>query len=184
MPLLLMVGSGGDPVEVREGRAFSATADKVVANTITETTLLGTGVGSASLPAGALAAGRALLVRVQGYYSTAATAPTLTLKVKLGGVVLASVAVALPVSIVSKQFAAEILIVCRTAGATGAVMANGAFLAEGASATAHSLAGLTATAAATVNTTAALAVDLTATWSAASASNTITATLTKLDLCN
>ncbi len=67
----------------RGGILFSQTSNVTVANTTTETSLLGTGIGSATLPANFAVAGRAIRVRSYGYISNTATT-TSKLKIKLG----------------------------------------------------------------------------------------------------
>jgi hypothetical protein len=69
----------------QNGIVFSGTADKTVANTTTETSLIPTGVGSVTLPANAFSAGKILKIYLCGRYSTKGTpAGNITVILKLG----------------------------------------------------------------------------------------------------
>jgi len=72
--------------ETLEGRRtwlFSQTANVTVANTTTETTLVGSGVGSLSLPANFFTVGRTIRIRAMGSFGYTAT-PTVLLRVYAG----------------------------------------------------------------------------------------------------
>lgn len=151
---------------------FSQTSSVTVANTTTETAVLGSGVGTLTLPANFFVAGKTIRLTVWGYHSSASN-PNLRFRVKLGSTtVLDSGAVA---SKNSSNDALKIVcdITCRTTGVSGTVMGQGTVTEAGNPAT---ILNLVSTAAVTVDTTAAAAVGVTAEWGTASASNTLTIT--------
>lgn len=157
-------------------RLFEQTANVTVADTVTETTLVGAGVGSATLPAGTLAAGTAIRVSAKGLYGTTG-APTLRWRVKLGGTtILDTTANNAPAAISAKLWELDAVIVCRTAGAPGTALGNGVIFYH----TTHTagqpddFAPNSATS--NVTTTGSLAFDLTVEWGTQSASNTVTCT--------
>lgn len=155
---------------------FSGTADKTVANTVTETSVMPTGVGTVTLPANFLYAGRALALSLRGYYSTAGILPSMTIKVYMGATVIATAtSSALLTSTTNKEFNIVMNFTCRTAGSSGTVMGQGdiRYLTSTA---ALNQDGLVSTSAATINTTTSQALDVKVTWGTASTSNSITIT--------
>lgn len=162
---------------------FTPTASKTIADSTAETSLFGTGVGSLTIPASFLIAGRSLRVKLFGYFSTTGT-PTLNIKATLGGsTVCTSGAVATSGTISSKYWEIEVLITCRSTGASGTVIGQGLFTYDN-STQAGKAVGVVATATTTVNTTGTLALDVTATWGSASSSNTITCSNATVEVIN
>lgn len=154
---------------------FVQTASKTVANSTTETTLVSTGEGLTTLPAGFLMPGKCLRVRACGVISTTGT-PNLTLRLKIGGATIASTgAVAMAGTVSGNVWSLDAEITCRTRGASGTVIGQGEFQYDD-STHAGTRWGMAMAAAATVDTTTQQAVDLTAQWGTGSASNTITCT--------
>lgn len=163
---------------VVSGATFIATAAATVANTTTETTLIGGGNGSATLPANFWRVGKSLRVRAWGVVSDTGT-PTLTINLKIGSTTLCTTgAITLGSGISNVHFTLDAILTCRTTGATGTIMSQGVFMQNAV------VSGLTNTAADTIDTTAAAAVDVTATWGAASASNTISSHNVTVELLN
>ena len=162
---------------------FVSTGDATVANTVTETTIIGSGVGTLTLPANFLVAGKTIRITAKGYYGTTGT-PTINIKVKLGStVVMSTGAQTQALNITSQYFEASGDITCRTVGAGGTVYGQGhALLATTAVAT--TVEEMVNTATTTIDTTTTQAVGLTATWGTASASNTITGTNFTLEVLN
>lgn len=155
---------------------FSGTADKNVANTVTETSIMPTGVGSVTLPAGFLYTGRALTLSLRGYYSTAGLLPTMAIKVYVGSTLIATAsASALLISTSSKEFYIVMNLTCRTAGTSGTVMGQGDIRYLTGTA-ALNQDGLVSTSPATINTAISNLLDVRVTWGTASASNSITIT--------
>ena len=169
-----------NPIALNKDR-FVQTASVTVANTVTETTLLGAGQGNLTLPANFLTLGRTGKFEAWGVLSSLTLTPgTLTFNLKLGSVVLASTgAVALIPSLANALWHAEITVTTRTIGVTGTVMVQGKLTIT--NALADSVEVLSnGVSVVTIDTTVSEALDLTATFSIASASNTIT--LTNADL--
>lgn len=139
---------------------FSATATASVHTTTSELTLLGTGIGTKTLPASILVSGKTVRVRVRGWHTQDASAPQYTIRAKLGATTIAS-AVFTPAAATSQSFAIEFEITCRTAGSSGTVFGQGTVkLVEG-SGTVKEY-SLATTAATTINTTTSQAIDITA----------------------
>lgn len=158
-----------------ETAIFNATASATVANTTTETTLVGTGTGSLTLPVNFLAVAKAIEIEAWGTIATLVT-PTLRLKVKLGSTVVIDTTAATLLTITGTNlWSAKASIDCRTAGASGTVFGQGMAMYY---TSATGIAGIASpnTTTSTVDTTATQAIDATATWGTASASNTITCT--------
>ena len=151
------------------GSLFKQTGDVTIANTVTETTLIDTGVGSLTIPANWLVVGRGLRVTARGYHSSSGN-PTVTLRVKLGAVTLATASTA-GGNGTNDAWEVSIDVVCRTIGGSGTVVVAG-YYAEHHSNGAQ--VGFSATSPVTVNTTISNVFDLTFEWGTASASNTIT----------
>lgn len=101
---------------------FVQITDKTVTNTISETSIIGTGTGSTTLSAGFFnTAGKVLRVKLAGIYSTPAiVSSSVLIKIKLGSTVLASgTTTALAVGASSLRFFGEANIICRTSGVSG-----------------------------------------------------------------
>ncbi|MCI0353231.1 MAG: hypothetical protein L0Z53_27755 [Acidobacteriales bacterium] len=158
---------------------FSQTADQTYANSTTETTLFGTGVGTLTLPANSLAIGKVIRITMSGF--AANVTGNITIALKLGGTTIESAlatAFTTPGGVCGFQIDAWISV--RAIGASGSVVGggrfevfrvtNGLFAAEGGGRVAL---GQTR-APVTVNTTTNLVIDVTADWSVANAGNTIT----------
>lgn len=173
-------------VQVADGTA--------VANSTTETII----VPNYTVPANYMADGRIIRVRVFGKYSTTGT-PTLTFFIRWGGVsgtlLCKTAAVTLP-TVTNGMFELDVLIQVRSNGATGTIMANGvcrvyagvaptvASATGNAAITPMSNGGTVTPAAATVDLTADTALAISAQWSAASASNTLTSLNTLIETLN
>ena len=166
------------------GVLFTATASATVANTGTETSILGTGVGTKTLAASTLIAGKTVRVTVRGHYSTkAAVAGTLDIKVKAGAVTLFSTgAQTMTDNQTTQGFEVYGSFTCRTTGGSGTVFGQGQT--RYSAALIPTIAGMVTTATVTVDTTASNAIDVTATWGTADAGNTITGTNVILELLN
>lgn len=161
---------------------FTATADATVANTAAETSILGTGVGTKTLPANFLVAGKTIRGKVRGILSDTLT-PTINIKVKLGAtVIMQTTAVALITGLANAGFDLGFDMTCRTTGASGTVMGGAMFFYANGT-TAQVLAGA-GTAAVTVDTTSSQVIDVSVTWGTASASNTITGQTVTLEVVN
>jgi len=154
---------------------FSSTADAINNAVASDTSIVGTGVGSKTTSANYFSAGTSLIMIVKGTVSTALTPDTLTLKIKAGSVVVANATgVSLTGSLSSSNWEVLALVTCRTTGASGTFKVNALFAVTGAALTPLE-AKITDTGNA-VDTTGTIAWDVTAAWSSTTASDTITGT--------
>lgn len=155
---------------------WTKTASTTVANSVAETTLFDTGVGSKTLAVNTLSIGRTIPFECRGYLSTTGT-PTLRLKLKFGSVVLLdSTAVTMGAGVTNKQFIFRGTVTARTTGGSGTVFAQGDLEIDGLATT-----YMTNTTTITIDTTATQAIDLTATWGTADAANTVTASNSQIE---
>lgn len=163
-------GTAGSPLFVQTATATAVTA-------AAETTILSTGVGSLTIPAGWFtAAGTVMDVRFSGKYSTGAVPGTLQLKLKFGATVVAQTVAFTPLtSVTDGLYSGFIRLIARTVGATGTIFVADGVLTTGSTLTPGEiiLSNPTLGTAVTVDTTATNVVDLTATWGTG-ATNSIT----------
>lgn len=152
----------------------SQLADVTVANTTTETSIISADVGSITIPANTLAEGATIAVKLCGYFSTTGS-PTLTFKVKLGGVELLSDGISAS-GVTDQGVTLTAAITCRTTGAGGKVVASGQIDTE------NAYKGMVNKTLEDISTTADNDLEVTVTWSALSASNTITSQIFTMKL--
>lgn len=159
---------------------FSATADKTVANTVTETTLFGAGVGSLTIPASTFVPGNTLRIKMRGYIAGTAS-PTVRLRAKINSITIVDTTALGSLIGATNGFIIDCLLTCRTIGPTGTFI--GQIFAMVTSAT--YFVQTTTNATTTIDTsTTGQPVDLTFQWGAASASNTVTITNATVELTN
>lgn len=173
-----------------------ATADgTAIANSTTETIIF----PNITIPANYMQDGRMLRVRAFGRHGTTGT-PTLTFRLRWGGVsgtvLAASGAVTCGSAVTAAMWGIELYVQTRSNGSTGTLFVVGEVtVGEDAASTVGSAtnaaghdflgsAGVATPAAVTVDLTADTALSLTATWSAASASNTLTGHLYSVESLN
>lgn len=173
-----------------------ATADgTAVANTTTETIIF----PNITIPSNFLSDGRILRLKLYGRHSTT-TSPTLTFAVRWGGVsgtvICQSGAITTGATVTAAMWSMEVLIQVRSNGSSGTVFAVGevvvgedaaSTVGSATNASAHGFmgsAGVATPAAVTVDLTADTALSVTADWSAASASNTLTGHVYALEALN
>lgn len=162
------------------GVIFTQTADATCANTTSETSILGTGIGTKTLPANFLVAGKTVRLTLRAYYTTTAF-PTLDIKFKVGGTSVASTG-AVTFSSTIGSLVVSVDWTCRTTGVSGTSFIQGYTVRFASSGTGYSEMKNTATT--TINTTTTQAIDVTATWGTASASNSITSTNATIEILN
>lgn len=129
-----------------------------------------------SCAANSLTVGKVIRIKGSGIYTSILT-PTLQLKVKYGTVTLIDFgAISAGTAVTNRAFEIDMMFVVRTIGSTGTVMATGNIFMDNAAsvvvtgtATCANNAGTT-----TIDTTAATNLQISATWSAASLTNTTT----------
>lgn len=149
---------------------FQQIADQTVANTVTETTLFTTGIGTPTLLTSAAKIGASFRIRIQGRMSSTGS-PTLELKIKIGGATIVTTGPStLGTAVTDEHYLLNFIGVIRSLGVTGTLMGTGGFLTEK-----NEHFGLTVPAPVIVDTTIDQVVDVTATWGTAAAANIITA---------
>lgn len=151
---------------------FIQTQSVTVANTVTETAITGTGIGTLTLPANFLVAGKTIRLRGQGFNSSTGT-PNITIKIKFGSTVILTTGVIATGNGTNDGFDFEGVITCRTTGGSGTVFSQGYYFEL------HTLgvkSDMTNTATTTIDTTTTQALTATVEWGTAAAGNTITMT--------
>lgn len=165
------------------GTIFTQTASTTVANTVTETTLIGSGVGTVTLPANFFVAGKTIRLTVLGIVSDTGT-PTLRIRVKLGSTTIGDTgAVALVGTVANDVFQGLYTLTCRTTGATGTVIGQGSFQFDN-STNSGLFEGMPSTGTTTIDTTVSQAVSLTVEWGTADVADTISCTNVTLEVLN
>ena len=159
---------GNSPVPTADGTALASSASIGIISPNSSTN------PPFTIPANSLFPGAALRVRASGRHSTTGT-PTLTFGLYYGGTggvaLAATAAITCGSGVTNLTWSAMFEVVVRSIGTSGTVMAIGNVTGVGSS---IAFAPASAPAVATIDTTAAKTLDLCATWSASSASNTIT----------
>lgn len=154
---------------------FVQTASATAGNSTSELSLIGSGIGSATLAAGALnVVGKTLRIRGSGRAQRASS--TVTLKVKLGATTLFNTgAIGPPFGVgADNPFTFSLDLTTRSIGATGTIMGQGGFVLFPTNITGSGTPLPALTSPATVDLTGALAVDITGQWGSAGADRTIT----------
>lgn len=162
------------------GVLFTQTSSATVANTVTETTIIGSGVGSVTLPANFFVAGKTIRLRGYGFHSTTGS-PTVRLRIKLGSTTILDTTAINSHVATDAQVDWEGIITCRTTGATGTVIGQG-FYQEFQNPDVSI--GMVNTTTTTIDTTSSLAVNATIEWGTADVGNTITVTNLILEVLN
>lgn len=166
-----------------QGVIFTQTGSKTVSNTTSDTTLLGSGVGTTTLPANFFTVGKTVRIKMSGSYSTPIGVPSATIKIKLGSTTLATITTTSLLSGASdKGFSGEIIITCRSTGASGTAMIDGFISYQGASSVRIFQDVNSAGSTPTIDTTAANALDVTLAWDAASSSRSATSFVTTVEI--
>lgn len=159
---------------------ISAQIDGTAVNTTTSPTSILPGAAKFVLPANFFAIGRVLRVTAQGRISTTTGPPTLTLDVRFGSTVVWNGAAATTVaSVTNKSWELMALLTCRAIGTAANLMGIGKCTSSavvgssGGNANTWVLPDSAPAVGNNFDSTAAQTVDLFATWSASSASNSI-----------
>lgn len=153
------------------------TATGTCANTVTETQINSTVNGTLTLPSSFFVAGKTIRVKGAGFHSSTGS-PTLNLRVKLGSTTVCATGAHTHHNATNAYFEFEVMITCRTTGASGTVFGQGSFFDTA------DVVPMGNTATTTINTTTTQAITVTAQWSAASASNTISMTNMTVEVLN
>ncbi len=156
---------------------FVATADVTVANTVTETSIIGIGNGQLVVPGNTSKIGDLFYFSAQGRFSASAN-PTLKLKLLLAGAVLADTGAVVISNGTDIHWFITGEAVVRSLGVTGTIMVSGGFITS-----AGDHFKFVNTVPITIDTTVNKLADISAQWGTAAAGNTITcqiASLTKI----
>lgn len=151
---------------------FIQTATGTVTNTVTETEITSTGVGSLVLPENFFVAGRTLVIYGKGLHSSPGGAQ-IRIRVKLGSTTILDTGSVNSGNDTDAQFNISAIVTCRTTGGSGTVFSQGDYAEDGSSPTIFEMVN---TAATTVDTTASQTLSITAEWDSASASRSISLT--------
>ncbi len=154
---------------------FTQTASVTVANSGSELTLIGAGVGSVTLPANFFTIGRVLKVRAWGVHG-ATGGPTIRIRVKLGSTTVLDTGAVTSNNDTNVAFNIEGCVTCRTIGASGTVFCQGKY-----EEISHAAFGMANTSTSTIDTTGTLAANITVLFGTADPANTITATNVTLE---
>lgn len=166
---------------------FTATADKTVTNTTAETSVVGTGIGSLTLPSNFFVPGKTVRIAGGGVYSAAFSPGNLTIKIKYGATILATAVITnLLTSASNDAFQFSATITNRTTGSSGTVITDGNVSYDNAAGgLARSFAAINnAGATATINTTTSNLIDVTATFATQSTSNILKITDVRAEILN
>lgn len=170
---LQTLGASANPVYAPVSTTqFSQTQDVTVANTVTETNLSGTGVGTLTLPANALAAGTTLKFTAFGLHSATGN-PTIRVRIYAGATVLLDTTAVTSGNSTNAIWDLRGLVTCYTTGNTGTVWAEGFYEETGGGTGKFEMAN---TAAITLDTTTSQTLKLTVQWGTAAAGNSISMT--------
>jgi hypothetical protein len=167
-----------------DGTIFVQTADQTIANTVTETTMLGSGSGTLTLPADFWTVGKCLSIDLHGDFADSGT-PTAEVQAYFGATSLIdSGATTLSGLSATEKWKCSVRMTCRSVGATGTIEATLDFEYETTTGSSP-IQGLdTAGKLTVVDTTAAGAMDVTFEWGTASASNTLTSQISRVAVYN
>lgn len=146
---------------------FRQTGQGLVENTTSELTVIGTGVGTMTVPAGLIQLGSMVSLNNRGVVSALGAASVLTVRLKINGVTNVSATVTFSSAVSLVFYEIDIMFVCKSIGASGTMQAIG-FFRYGNNSFPLGLAALT-----NINTTIDNTVDITVQWNVANASNRI-----------
>lgn len=178
----ITLGSTADEITINTTTAglfglFSQTAQGVtLTNTTTETDILGTGVGSLSVPANAFQVGDSYHAKIGGTIS-AQNGDEVTIRVKNGASVLASTGLISLQAVTALSWEIEIDFTVRTIGASGTIFTNGNFAYNR---NTGSLEGFVFSDLQTIDTTVSSTLSITAEWNQAKTQDIIFTDITTL----
>jgi len=166
-----------NPLCAYSGTMASVSATATIANTTTETTLFGTLVGTATLPASPdLRVGSIIRVGARGFHSCLTGTPgNVTINVKIGTLVVATATFAGTSAAANQFFGVACDIRVQATGASGTVWAQGE-LDVAVAGVITRIPLVTTAVSAAIDFTATKVVDITWTWATADAGNTVTST--------
>jgi hypothetical protein len=158
---------------------FVSSATTTITNTVTETTLIGSGTGSLTLPANYFTVGKTFRITVLGYFTTPASPDNVTIKLKFGANnLIAKTVSTLTASETSAPFTMTMYIMCAATGASGSLNVSGEmeYPSTTSNPSTRSVLRLNNPGTAlTVDTTVSGALNITATYASTTVTNSITA---------
>ena len=183
-PLSAIVNAVAPLVPLKGSGLFAQTVKgPSISNTIVESSILGTGVGTLSVPANAFQIGDSFRAKLTGHIS-AANNNTIDIKIKTGSIVLADTGIITLPSITYLNWTIEVDFTIRAIGPAGtaSIISSGIFTYMKNASNAFEGDTFSVVNAPTFDTTVSNTLDITATWGTASPSNIINSdlfTLTK-----
>lgn len=157
---------------------FSQTANKNISNTIVETSLVGTGIGSKTIQANYLTVGKRIRIRVYGFFSR--MNGNITIRFKIGTIVISATATASSGTGTNAGFKIELDCVVRAIGVAGQVIAQGNYTNLNTGTNLE----MTNTTTDIIDTTIANIIDVTLQFSTANVNNTFTSTNSEIEFYN
>lgn len=154
---------------------FSQTAQSaIITNTVTESTIVGTGTGSLTFPANTFTVGNSYAMKMGGLMSSLNNV-TIRIRIKSNGNILADTGVVTLPAITNKFWEIELDLTVRAIGAAtvASLLTNGQFVYVKDASNAYEGAGFNLLNTATFDTTISNTINVTIEWGAASASNSI-----------
>lgn len=150
---------------------FAQTSTVSVAGTTTESTILGSGVGSSTISSTDFVAGKTYRVTIRGVFSTdAAGSVSVNFRLKLGSVTIAATGnIFNSAGVTNRAYELEATFTVRTTGATGTVMCMGMYQDENDGATKFD----NSTSTSTIDMTTNQSFDVTAQWNNTNAGNSV-----------
>lgn len=159
-------------IRVAPSVSFAQTSTVTIANTTTETTLVGSGVGSLIVAANSLSPASTLSCVAMGPHS-ASGSPTIRIRAYLNAIVILDTGVVTAGTSTNELWEFRGVMACRSTGISGTVMAEGFYL-ESAGST--KMFGMVNSSPITIDTTINQTFGVTVQWGTADPSNTISAT--------
>ena len=172
----ILYTNSGTTRKALSGTVYSSAALQQVVNTTTETSLFNntayyTTPTIRNISANSFKVGSTIRIKMSGIVTTGSPTTSATLRLKLGGVTIATVVEPLANNMTNYYFDKEITLVCRTTGATGTAIYQGRSFICSPTGTQPLFLPIQSTTAFTLNTTQNNTIDLTFQWDAASATN-------------
>ena len=151
---------------------FIQTINQNVSNTVAESSILNSGLGSLLIPANSLEPGDTIRFSLLGYHSAVAN-PNITVKVKFGSTVMLTTGVVASGNATNQLVQLAGLITIRAVGAVGTITGHGYWQELGGGINNFQMINLGVV---NLDTTVNQTVDITVQWGTASGSNTVTST--------
>jgi hypothetical protein len=155
---------------------FTQTNTITVDDTVDPTTLLGTLIGSSTLPASFFAVGKTIKIFVSGTYNQTSGSQDCALKLTIGGVAVGTITFSHNGGLTTVYYDAEFTLTCRTVGASGTLQFMGIGRLNHTGSSLQNYFQVSSTSG-SIDTTGTLAIDLQADWVTANAANSITASI-------